>query len=276
MSIKVVPPRIYCIQATHAPVLAVFRRGPSAWSHVGRWDLANRRYEPGAWLRGRIFPRRSDLSPDGRFLCYFAHKPGAHWEHGEAYVALSKLPWLKALYAFPTCGTWTRGYYFSREPGWNEIDDPALEMPYGLRSIPIVQFANERRRGWSEAVDSPRRIPADMWDERRNVRIQKTQPGGGRLLCVESLGRAGGEFGIDQAVDGLRIIYWLETDNDVQLLNHVQWADWDREGQLLLATRDGRLQAWNLENDDSEPLFEEDLSLLQPDATPAPTWAGRW
>ena len=86
---QAVPPRIYCIPATQAPVVAVFRRGPSNWAHVGRWDLAAGRYEPGAWLGGRIFPRRSDLSPDGQYLCYFAHKPSATWEHGEAYVALS-------------------------------------------------------------------------------------------------------------------------------------------------------------------------------------------
>jgi hypothetical protein len=83
-------PRIYCIPATKAAIVAVFRRGPTQWTHVGRWDLAGQRYEPGAWLLGRLFPRRSDLSPDGRFLCYFAHKPGATWKQGDAYVAVSK------------------------------------------------------------------------------------------------------------------------------------------------------------------------------------------
>jgi hypothetical protein len=154
-----VPPRIYCIPATEAPVVAVFRRGPTHWSHVERWDLAKRCYEPGAWLGGRIFPRRSDLSPDGRLLCYFANKSNATWEHGEAYVALSKLPWLTALYAFGTCGTWTRGYYFTEDGGWDEPDHVQLPIPYGLRSIRAVQFANERRRGWEEAPDSPQRNP---------------------------------------------------------------------------------------------------------------------
>jgi hypothetical protein len=165
-------PRIYCIPATAAPIVAVFRRGPTIWSHVGRWDLRERRYEPGAWLGGRIFPRRSDLSPDGRLLCYFAHKPSATWEHGEAYVALSKLPWLTALHAFPTCGTWTRGYYFTETEDSEQPEDTKLPIPYGLRSISVVQFANERRRGWEEATDSPQRSPRDAWDERRNARIQ--------------------------------------------------------------------------------------------------------
>jgi hypothetical protein len=270
------PPRIYCIPATQAPIVAVFRRGPTNWSHVGRWDLGAQRYEPGAWLGGRIFPRRSDLSPDGRFLCYFAHKPSATWVHGEAYVALSKLPWLTALHAFSTCGTWTRGYYFSEDENRENPEDTKLPIPYGLRSIPVIQFANERRRGWEESPDSPQRDPRDAWDEHRNARMQKRQPAGERLLCVESLGLAGGEFGVSQAVDGLRVGYWLEVGGEIRLLNHLQWADWDRDGRLLVATRDGKLQIWNVDGEGSEVVFEEDLSLYEPNPRPAPAWAERW
>jgi hypothetical protein len=271
-----VPPRIYCISATDAPTVAVFRRGPTNWSHVGRWEVAERRYEPGAWLGGRIFPRRSDLSPDGRLLCYFAHKPSATWRHGEAYVALSKLPWLTALHAFGTCGTWTRGFYFTDDGGCDNSEDAKLPIPYGLRSIPVVQFATERRSGWEEAPDSPLRDPNDVWDQQRNARMQKRQPGGKRMLYVESLGWAGGEFGVEQAVDGLRVRYSLESDGYLKQLDELQWADWDREGKLLVATRSGKLQVWNLDDDKPEILFEQDLSLLEPNPTPAPDWAQRW
>jgi hypothetical protein len=243
---------------------------------VGRWDLKNGRYEPGAWLSGRIFPRRSDLSPDGRLLCYFAHKPTATWEQGDAYVALSKLPWLTALHAFGTCGTWTRGYYFTEDGGRENLEDARLPIPYGLRSIPVVQFANERRRGWEEAPDSPLRNPKDFWDQHRNARMQKRQPGGKRMLYMESLGWAGGEFGVNQAVDGLRIRYSLKSAGEPEQLDDLQWADWDRQGKLLVATRSGKLQVWNLEGHGSEILFEEDLSLLEPNPAPAPAWAQRW
>lgn len=273
---KSVPPRIYCIPAANAPIVAVFRRGPTNWSNVGRWNLAKMHFEPGAWLRGRIFPRRSDLSPDGRYLCYFAHKPSATWEHGETYVAVSKLPWLTALNAFGTCGTWTRGYYFTENRDCGNPDNTKLPIPYGLRSIPIVQFATERRHGWVEPADCPQCDPDDAWDERRNARIEKSQPGGDRILCAESLGWAGGEFGVDQAVDGLRVSYWLEIGKDIKMLNHIQWADWDREGHLLVATRSGKLQAWNLDCDNSHLLFEEDISLFKPNPAPAPACAQRW
>lgn len=273
---KRVPPRIYCIPATKAPIVAVFRRGPTAWSHVGRWDLRKKLYDPGAWLHGRIFPRRSDLSPDGRYLCYFAHNPRATWEHGEAYVVLSKLPWLTALHAYGACGTWTRGYYFTENKDCEDSEDRKLPIPYGLRSIAVVQFANERRRGWEEASDSPPRDSSDIWDQHRNARIQKRQPGGSYLLCAESIGRAGGEFGVDQSVDGLRVSYWLEMDGEIQLLNQLQWADWDSEGRLLVATRSGKLQVWHLADDEPEVLFEEDLSLSEPNPAPAPASAQQW
>lgn len=271
-----VAPRIYCIAATEAPVVAVFRRGPTNWSHVGRWDLASRRYDAGAWLGGRLFPRRSDLSPDGRFLCYFAHKPSATWDLGEAYVAVSKLPWLTALHAFPTCGTWTRGYYFTAQESGDTRIATKDSFPYGLRSIPADQFATERRRGWEEAPDSPPRDPGDAWDQRRNARLQKRQPGGDLLLCVETLGWAGGEFGPAQAVDGLRVVYALQRDGDIQLLSDLQWADWDRDGRLLVATRRGKLQMRRLDGAGFEVLFEQDLSRCEPNPVPAPEWAQRW
>ena len=269
-------PRIYCIPATQAPVVAVFRRGPSNWAHIGRWDLAAWRYEPGAWLGGRIFPRRSDLSPDGRYLCYFAHKPSATWEHGEAYVALSKLPWLTAVHAFGTCGTWTRGYYFTEDGSRDNVPMEPLPIPYGLRSISVVQFANERRRGWTEAEDSPPRDHSDAWDERRNARMRKLQPHGARVLCVESVGVAGGEFGVDQSVDGLAVRYSLEFNGDLELLDDLQWADWSRAGQLLVATRSGLLQVRSLDSASPRILFEADLSNLEPNPTPAPVWAQAW
>lgn len=267
-----IPPRLYCIPATQAPVVAVFRRGPTSWSHVGRWDLEQGQYEPGGWLRGRIFPRRSDLSPDGCWLCYFAHKPTATWDPGEAYIAVSKLPWLTALHAVGTCGTWTRGYYFSEKGGDSEAK--ALPIPYGLRAMPVIQFANERRRGWTETSDSPPQ--KDFWDQQRRVRLHKRQPGGSLVLSVESLGWPGGEFGIDQAVDGMRVRYWLETRHDIDLLADLQWADWDQNGQLLVATRDAKLQIWRVDAAHLDVVFEADLSVLHPHPTPAPVWAQHW
>ena len=265
-------PRIFCVAATEAPVVAVFRRGPSHWAHIGRWDLDAGRYEPGAWLRGRVFPRRSDLSPDGKYLCYFAHQPDATWEHGDAYVAVSRLPWLRALHAFPTTGTWTRGYRFTTDGTGDVV--PGLPTPYRLNAISVEQFATERRRGWTEAADSPRRHPDDMWDERRNARLCKPQPHGSHVLRVHSVGSAGGEF--DQGVDGLHTRYSLEFDDRVIELAELQWADWTTDGRLLVATRAGVLEIREVDGDKAEVVFAADLAGLDPSPQAAPAWARQW
>ncbi|MGB8701852.1 MAG: hypothetical protein WCD18_20750, partial [Thermosynechococcaceae cyanobacterium] len=114
------------------------------------------------------------------------------------------------------------------------------------------------------------------WDEHRNARLQKPQPKGDRLLRLESIGRAGGEFGIGQAVDGLRVMYALEFEGNVEILEDVQWADWDSQGQLLTATRSGKLQVRALQKRSFKVAFETDLALLAPEPTEAPDWANRW
>jgi hypothetical protein len=106
--------------------------------------------------------------------------------------------------------------------------------------------------------------------------MQKPQPGGHRLLSVESVGHAGGEFGTKQAIDGLRVQYSLEADGQLTLLEDVQWADWDREGRLLVATRTGRLQVRHFGSGLEQTLFEENLALLDPKPVPAPDWAHHW
>ena len=95
------------------------------------------------------------------------------------------------------------------------------------------------------------------------------------MLHLESVGWAGGEFGVDQAVDGLRVRYSLESEGNLEPLDDLQWADWDQEGRLLIATRSGRLQIRNMTADCSDTLFEEDLSILEPNRTSAPAWAQR-
>jgi hypothetical protein len=94
-----VGPRIVGIPASRAPVVAVIRRGPSAWDASRPLGRRNAAYEPGEWLRGTTYPQRCDVSPDGRWFAYFAMKQAGEWELGATYVAISRLPWLTALAA---------------------------------------------------------------------------------------------------------------------------------------------------------------------------------
>jgi hypothetical protein len=273
-------PRLFGIPATRAPIVAVLRRGPTAWSHVGRWDVARGVYEPGAWIRANLYPQRCDVSPDGRWLCYFTLKMPGRWKAGSTYVALARLPWLTALAAWGTCGTWTRGAHFVDDPNVWSVGEPdegdarPCRAKFGLAVTRPATFAVERRRGWMETADTPPRPADDMWDERRGsaVTMEKPRPqsdGRERL-------RVRGYFAAFRGGRGKDIAYDLVAGERVTALAEAQWADWDAEGRLLVATRDGRLQVRELSEQGSRVLSEADAGAETPSPVPPPPEALRW
>ena len=68
------------------------------------------------------------MSPllERRYLCYFALKGDSTWDLGATYIAISRLPWLTALAAWPTSGTWTRGAHFVAEAGRCDLGPPPM------------------------------------------------------------------------------------------------------------------------------------------------------
>jgi hypothetical protein len=101
---KKTAPRLFVIFAREAHEAVIFRRGPSDWFHIIRWDTKNDRFYPGAWLKGRIYPEKCDLSPDGELLLSFIYqarneKPG----YNSSWNSISRSPWLHAL------GLWSQG-----------------------------------------------------------------------------------------------------------------------------------------------------------------------
>src|SRR5262245_34353061 len=58
-------PRLHVILARSADNAVVFRRGPSKRVATFAWDRTSDEVQLGQWLKGRIYERRSDLSPDG-------------------------------------------------------------------------------------------------------------------------------------------------------------------------------------------------------------------
>ena len=276
------PPRIFGIPALDAPIVAVLRRGPTDWSHVGRWDVERGTYEAGSWLRGTLYFQRCDVSPDGRWLAAFVLKPGASWDVGATYLSISRLPWVTALAAWQTCGTWTLGLRFERERSVWGVDEPAtgdlatVRMRFGLTPNADVTFAVERRRGWTESAETPARDPRDPWESRRaaHITMEKRRPGDDDTVL-----RVRGRYAaFRQAMPGEpRVADYVVADRDgSHALTDVQWADWDATGRLVVATTDGRIQI--REGDPARPrvAFEADLSALAPDPREPPAEARRW
>lgn len=268
------PPRLYAMIASRAPLAVVFRRGPTDWWQVSRWNLDSGELEPGAWFHGTLYPRRSDLSPDGQLLYYFALKGAPGDFLGGVYSAISKAPWLSALAAWAEVGTWSRGYHFAagRDRAVNKIDIGSLSpLPYALRTTVVVQYAVERRRGWVEHATCPPRAPDDTWDERRAAVLVKARPGGGGHLVLTDRG-----WDPDHAIEGRHPSYRLEGGRHPGELDGVVWADWDPRGRLLCATGEGRLEIRGLGARGITAEVVHDLAPLVPAPAPAPAWAQRW
>jgi hypothetical protein len=266
------PPRIFGIIAREAPVVAVLRRGPSSWAHVGRWDVGASTYDGGSWLRGTLYPQRCDVSPDGRYLAAMAIVPRADWAPGTTYVSVSRLPWLTALAAWGTHGTWSRGAHFAAPGDWglpapDHGDAEPLRSRHSLVVTGAQTFAVERRGGWVEAPGSTPRGPNDMWDERRadQLVMTKRQPYGDAVLSVSG-GQAAFRGGPDD--------WWARPAYtfDGGPLPDVQWADWAHDGRLLVATTHGELQV----RDGPDVSWAIDLAPLEPDPQPPPPEATRW
>lgn len=95
--------RLYALLAREANVAVVFRRGPSKRVQLLLWHTDTDEFEEGQWFKGRIYERRSDLSPNGKLLVYFAadHKEGYF-----SWTAVSKPPFLTALALWPKGDCW--------------------------------------------------------------------------------------------------------------------------------------------------------------------------
>jgi hypothetical protein len=76
------------------------------------WNRERNTFKLGQWMRGRIYERRSDLSPDGKHFIYFAMNGRWKSEAKGAWTAISRVPYLKAteLYAQGDC--WHGGGLF--------------------------------------------------------------------------------------------------------------------------------------------------------------------
>ncbi|MGH8082188.1 MAG: hypothetical protein ACREP7_16560 [Lysobacter sp.] len=96
-----IPARVHIVLARAAPTAVVIRRGPSKQVCVLGWNRRTDRVQVGQWLKGHIYERRCDLTPDGRHFIYFAKN--ARWSSPSrgSWTAISRAPYLKALTFLP-------------------------------------------------------------------------------------------------------------------------------------------------------------------------------
>ena len=234
------PCRLHCIIASHAPVAVVFRRRPSHTWHVLKLNLQDDTIESGGWMNGSLYPERCAISPDGRLLAYFALQAHNHWQDPwSSFFAVSKLPWLTALVAWPTMGTYTTGSCFE-DSSTLLVDGCNPQTPHHgafqgtVKSVRMPPYGNLISMGWQLRTPMPQRdsLSAREWSEYRTTfELRKSQPVGGWVLFqLPSVHQYAME---SMATGRIEQPDW-------------SWADWDHRNRLVVATRHGVLQIHNM------------------------------
>lgn len=105
--------RLFVIPARDEPVAVILRRGPTQWYHLILWNTRDDTFEHGAWIRGRIYEEKCDVSPDGQLFVYSVLQGRRYrTEYQGCWTAVSRPPWLHALALWPQGTTYYGGGRF--------------------------------------------------------------------------------------------------------------------------------------------------------------------
>jgi hypothetical protein len=261
--------RLSVLLARESDIAVIFRRGPTRQVLLIRWHRADDTFEIGQWFRGRIYENRCDLSPDGERLLYFAAKfinpnhatsaiDSELVEPFYSWTAISRPPFLTALALWPKDDCWGGGGEFVAR---NHIrlnhreENRGLAEGYSLpKEMTVEPYGEHSGRGEDDPVHSDR-LARDGWrlvqegewqDQGLRAALYwvaspafvfaKANPAVPTLMLTSSL------HGIGQRGGPWRVLtHAVESDGQPAIdLGPSEWADWDRNGDLLFA-RDGQL-----------------------------------
>ncbi|MGK7947041.1 MAG: hypothetical protein AB4058_21490 [Microcystaceae cyanobacterium] len=124
MTDKPFPARLHVLIARHSDKAIIIRRGPSKQTCIIGWDRTSNSYEVSQWLKGRIYERRSDISPYGQYWIYFALNGKWTSDVRGSWTAIARTPWLKAITLWAKGDAWYGGGLF--------LDDQTYWLNSGL------------------------------------------------------------------------------------------------------------------------------------------------
>jgi hypothetical protein len=283
------PCRLFFILARKAPVGVVFRRGPSKWVQVIRWDTRTDAFEAGQWFHGRIYEKRCDLSPDGTKLLYFAQKINARTmsdpDYTYAWTAVSKIPYLTALALWPKGDCWHGGGLFEDDRTIWLNHRPNVAHPHRNHEPPKRVKVAPNPEAYGE--DGPvfyRRLERDGWVMRqewsgRHVFMEGFKTDSPFIFELAhpsvpiSLHMTGSFSGYEQVFDFAVVRKRPRAEFHI---GNASWAEWDPRGRLVYASN-GKLFSMKFSGVE-EPSAKElaDFNATRPEPRAAPPWAKKW
>ncbi len=254
--------RIYALLAPNSRKAVLLRRGPSNHVRMISWDRGNDLFTPGQWLKHRVYERRCDLSPDGRYFIYFAANyakiPGT-------YSAVSKPPFFTALSIWFKGDAWGGGglfshngrkIYLNHRPHCHHEGIDQMAQGEGFKAPPIniaplhehsgcgeddpIRFYRMKRDGWtlvakgsqskwlgsSSPYNFAQRKPT-IYQKRPKAAIGLAQ--WSLRLSSKYTGERQGRWNVEEACIAN---VWGKT---VFEIGRVDWCDLDHNGDILWA-----------------------------------------
>jgi hypothetical protein len=285
-----VPARLFMLFARKSPMAVIFRRGPSKWVQLIKWDTMSDTFEPGQWFNGRIYERRSDLSPDGSLLIYFAQKISARSmkdeEYTYAWTAISKPPYLTALALWPKGDCWHGGGSFKSGKVVLLNHKPEVSVPHKKHKPHrfLLVTPNPQAHGEDDPIYS-QRLERDGWHLKEAWQVENR--GYPKMFhTIQPEVREKASLSHTHVIQLTRSIECLDYEEDFALRSAKQshaaniarasWADWDQQGRLVFA-RDGKIFAASIKADsDIVEKLLVDLNTSKPKPLPPPEWATKW
>lgn len=273
------PARLHAVFAKDKPYAVVFRRGPSKQVCTLLWDRKNDTFKLGQWLKGRIYERRADLSPDGKYLIYFAMNGKWDSKTGGSWTAISKAPWLKAIELYGKGDCWEGGGLFlSNNRFWlnDRYFSPDKTLHQSSEITRDDSFQPEGEFGAEDTSVYYRRLIRDGWEltSQKEIRkwnsetiFQKVIPKGWllRKIAHEQVNSPKGKG-----------CYWdehqlINRESEVTLtFEDWEWAELDRKS-IVWASR-GCIYRANIKNhtEIEEPKLLYDFNQLEFEEIVAP------
>jgi len=260
----------------------IFRRGPSRWVQLIRWNTKDDTFEAGQWFHGHIYVGRSDLSPDGSQLIYFANKFNrktiSDSEYTYAWTAISRPPYVTALALWPKGDCWHGGGLFESNSKvfLNHRPEAAQphpqHLPKGIRVRPNPEACGEddpiliprmQRDGWKFV----QWLDYDYYGRRTKQPAisEKTFANGDLTLRVEKYGDPGEPL----------LGYVVDRSGQQADVGVVSWADIDQQGRLVFSF-DGKLYTGTVLPGRVELIQLADFSSSKPAPLKSPDWANQW
>jgi hypothetical protein len=255
---------MFVLLARQSRVGVVMRRGPSEWWRITRWDTERDAFEGGQWFRGRMYPDKCDVSPDGKLFAYFAGKHRTQ-DISTTWTAVSRPPYLTALALWPVGDTYSSSGVF--------LDNQTLLVGA------IGEHDPEHPPGPLRLVADRRQRPARCWESGWEGILAPgatSRYGEFRKPCGDLI--LGREVPADYfRPSRRRTLYTLYRRNGESIaLFEAHWADWDQSGRLV-ATAGGRVVEGKLARN-GKLLWKQLASMNEerPQRMQAPEWAQRW